>query len=75
MKADNNTREHLQKENMGDYLTIEQTAAFLGLRVSRLRNMVFKKQIPYLKVGASVRFNKVQLVEWINSKLQVASNV
>lgn len=54
--------------NSYDYLTVGQVAALLNLKISRLRYMVFTKQIPFIKIGASVRFSKAQITDWINSK-------
>lgn len=50
-------------------MTIEQSAKYLNLKVSRIRNMVFLKSIPFIKLGASVRFDKSQLESWIKSKM------
>lgn len=64
--------EHFQKQSINHIdeclMSVSQTAEFLNLKVSRVRNMVFKKQIPYLKVGASIRFDKEQLQNWIKAK-------
>lgn len=51
-----------------DYLTVEQAAYLLGLKLSRIRHMIFRKQIPYIKIGASIRFDKTELKNWINTK-------
>lgn len=69
MKIDNNSREHIATHCQIKYLTVEGAANLLGLKLSRVRNMVFKKQIPYLKVGASIRFDKEQLQNWIKTKV------
>lgn len=53
-----------------EYLTVEEAATLLGLKTSRIRSLVFTKEIPYLKIGASVRFNKRSLIEWYESKAQ-----
>ena len=65
MTADKNT---MKQTINTEYLGVEQVAAMLGLRLSRIRHMVFKKQIPYIKLGASIRFDKEQLKNWINTK-------
>ena len=38
-------------------LTIKETAKLLSIKESTLRSAVFKKTIPYIKVGRLVRFD------------------
>ena len=45
-------------------LTAEEVAGYFGLKVSRIRSMVFYKQIPIIKIGRLVRFEKDQIDEW-----------
>ena len=45
-------------------MTISEAAAFLNLKVSKLRMMVFRKEIPFLKFGRLVRFYAQDLEEW-----------
>lgn len=45
-------------------LTVEDVAGYLGLKISRIRSMVFYKQIPIVKIGKLVRFDKDQIDEW-----------
>lgn len=75
MISSNNSRKQIQIERKCEYLTVEQAADLLSLKISRVRNMVFKSQVPYLKIGASIRFNKAQLVSWYESKTRGGSNV
>ena len=49
-----------------DLLTVNEVSTLLNLKVSRIRNLVFLKRIPYIKIGASVRFSKAAILEWIN---------
>lgn len=51
-----------------DNLNIIQAAKFLNLKVSRVRNLIFKKQIPYSKIGATIVFNKRDLLRWLEQK-------
>lgn len=48
-----------------DLLTVSEAATLLNLKVSRIRNLVFLKRIPFIKIGASVRFSKAALLDWI----------
>lgn len=50
------------------YLTIAQAAYLLNMKESRLKNLVFRKAIPYIKIGHSIRFAKAQLIDWVNAK-------
>ena len=50
-------------------ITVAEAARFLNLKISRIRNMVFLKEIPFLKLGASIRFDRVQLQSWIKTKM------
>lgn len=68
MNLDSNTTEEITNNNQLEYLTTAQAANLLGLKLSRIRNMIFKGQIPHLKIGASVRFNKTNLLAWYESK-------
>ena len=49
-------------------LTIEDAAKLLSIKVSRLRTAVFRKEIPFIKIGRLVRFKEETLVDWIESK-------
>lgn len=48
-----------------DLLTVTEAATLLNLKISRIRNLVFLKRIPFIKIGASVRFSKAALLDWI----------
>lgn len=52
-----------------EILTINEAAKFLNIKVSNLRSAVFKRKIPYLKLGALIRFKKSDLVEWLEKSL------
>lgn len=46
-------------------LTITEAAHLLKVKPSWLRMMIFKKRIPYLKIGGLVRFEEQVLVDWL----------
>ena len=46
-------------------LTIEEVADYLNVKVSWVRSAIFRREIPYLKVGSLVRFRAKELQEWI----------
>ncbi|WP_412470260.1 MULTISPECIES: helix-turn-helix domain-containing protein [unclassified Halobacteriovorax] len=49
-------------------LSIEEASSFLSVKVSRLRTAVFRKEIPFVKIGRLVRFKQEELIKWIDSK-------
>jgi excisionase family DNA binding protein len=40
------------------YLTVEEAARELNMKVSRIRTAIFRKEIPYIKIGSLVRIPK-----------------
>jgi excisionase family DNA binding protein len=54
-----------QNENIKNFLTINEASIYLNLKVSKLRNLVFKKQIPIIKIGRLIRFEKSQIDLWL----------
>lgn len=57
------------KGNEIELMTIEEASRFLNLKVSKLRRDVFMKAIPYYKFGSLIRFNKAELLRWVEQKL------
>lgn len=49
-------------------LTPEEVCTLLGIKMSKFRSAVFKKQIPVVKLGRLVRVDPKELEEWINSQ-------
>lgn len=68
--SDLNNNLHLTSENR--LLTLAETSQLLNLKVSRLRYEIFKKHIPFLKIGRTIRFAEKDLILWIESKRQAA---
>jgi excisionase family DNA binding protein len=54
-----------QNQNIKNFLTINEASIYLNLRVSKLRSLVFKKQIPIVKIGRLIRFEKSQVDLWV----------
>lgn len=44
---------------------MEEVATYLNLRPSKVRMMVFRKEVPYLKIGALVRFHRHAIDQWL----------
>jgi excisionase family DNA binding protein len=49
-----------------ELLTAKETAAFLGLSKMTIYRMTYEKQIPFVKLGRTKRFEKSKLKEWID---------
>ena len=45
---------------------IETAAERLGTTPRHIRRLIFRKQIPYIKVGGLIRFNPDTLNQWVN---------
>ncbi len=46
-------------------LTINEASSFLNVKVSKLRTAVLNRDIPFLKMGRLIRFDKADLLKWI----------
>lgn len=57
-----------------NYLTVEELAVELGVKTSWVRSMVFKKRIPYIKIGRLVRFKLKDLEEFIQNNSKSVKN-
>jgi excisionase family DNA binding protein len=51
-----------------EILKIEEAAALLAIKPSRLRTAVFRREIPFFKLGGLVRFNRSELLAWVKSR-------
>jgi excisionase family DNA binding protein len=48
------------------FLTIEQVAEMLQVTKMTIYNLQ-KKGLPFIKLGKNVRFDKEDVIEWVNS--------
>lgn len=65
-----------QNENIKNFLTINEASIYLNLKVSNLRSLVLKKQIPIIKIGRLIRFEKSQIDSWLRKcRVSVERNV
>ena len=46
-------------------MTIQEVSKMLNVKISWIRSAIFRKEIPYIKVGNLVRFRGKDLLEWI----------
>lgn len=49
-------------------LNINELSNLLNVKESWVRSAVFRKKIPYIKVGRLIRFDKNVIEEWILSR-------
>lgn len=49
------------------FLTIDQVAEMLQVTKMTIYNLQ-KKGLPFIKLGKNVRFDKEDVIEWVNSK-------
>lgn len=48
-------------------MNFTEACDFLKIKKSRLRTAVFRKEIPYLKIGRLIRFDLDDLKKWVNA--------
>jgi len=63
-------KEHGVKGAKKALYTIEEAAKILNVKVSRLRQAVFRGEISYVKLGALVRFREEDLQNYISRNLK-----
>ena len=51
-----------------NYMGIQEAAAFLGRSESALRSLVFRRLIPYRKVGGRLTFIRNELTSWVDQR-------
>lgn len=49
-------------------LTVDEASHYLGLTKTTLYTWTCQKKIPHVKIGRALRFDKVELDSWIESK-------
>lgn len=63
-------KEKLKERKEKKLLTVEEASKFLNIKVSRLRQAVFRREINYIKIGALVRFREEDLQNYIHKNLK-----
>lgn len=59
----------MNRNEYPEILTIQEAAEYLAIKPSRMRSAVFKKELPFLKIGKLLRFRKCDLNCWLESKV------
>jgi excisionase family DNA binding protein len=52
-------------DQINKLLTIWEVCEQYQISTHHLRSLIFKKQIPFIKLGRLIRFNRQQLDDWI----------
>lgn len=50
------------------YLSARELAEFTGISVHTVYLWIQLRKIPYHKIGKMVRFNKLEIEDWLNAK-------
>ena len=53
-------------QNHKNLIDINELAEILNIKVSKVRSMVFKNEIPYIKLGRLVRFKTEEIQNWLD---------
>ncbi len=51
------------------YLTVEEAAKELNIKVSRMRTAIFRNEVPYVKIGSLVRVPRLDLHDHLKNAL------
>lgn len=51
-------------------LTIQEASSYLNVKVSWMRQVVFRREIDYIKLGALVRFREEDLENFIHKNMK-----
>lgn len=50
------------------FVGINELAKYLDVSINTLRYWVWRKEIPYFKVGKSVKFDIIEINDWLKDK-------
>ena len=50
-----------------ELLTARETAKLLGLSEITIYKLTYRKQIPFVKIGRTKRFDKAKILAWIDA--------
>lgn len=58
----------LEAERQRELLDAAQTAELLSTTERHVRSMVYHRRIPFVKVGAYLRFDRAELEQWLDAQ-------
>lgn len=60
--------ENIEEQKNDHLLTLKEISGYLNLKESKLRSMIFKREIPVIRIGRCLRFSKEDLRNWLSEK-------
>ncbi len=54
-------------------LTIQQSASYLGTTVWAIRSLVWNRQVPSIRIGKRILFDKIDLDAYVESRKKAAA--
>jgi excisionase family DNA binding protein len=53
---------------LSNLLTVDEVANFLKVSRATVYNLIKQKNLPFVKIGRSTRFNELAISEWIKTQ-------
>jgi excisionase family DNA binding protein len=50
-----------------EFLTVKQVAELLQVKPLAVYHLTYRRQIPFLTIGRTKRFDKSKIMDWLNS--------
>ncbi|KEI00089.1 helix-turn-helix domain-containing protein (plasmid) [Clostridium botulinum] len=54
-----------EMKDLPELLTVEEMANFLKIQKNKAYNLIYKKQVPILRLGSQIRIPKCLFIKWI----------
>jgi excisionase family DNA binding protein len=51
------------------FFTVEELSRYLNVKPSKIRAMVFRRELPFLKFGRLVRFSRQEIDAWTKQRV------
>lgn len=48
-------------------MTLSEACDYLKIKKSRIRTAIFRREIPFIKIGRLIRFDQTDLQKWIEN--------
>jgi len=63
-----NSDQLIFENKIGRYLNAEELSQWLSCTEKHVRNLVFRREIPFTKIGRLVRFNAGEVHKWLQKR-------
>jgi len=64
----------MDKQNETKLMNIAEAASYLGIKMSRLYTATSRRELPFMRFGKLLRFEKLHLDQWIKEQHEEVSN-